>query len=473
MRRKSALSGSRGASSGAASAMKMMERPTRPPTADSVLRREKRASSTSNADLITGSPRPSNGLRLAVPSAIPDTRVEPRVAEVDQHIDHDEDHGVEQHEVLHDDDVALDHRDHERAPQPRHPERLLDRHRAAEHEAQEHAGDRDDGQQRVGQRVPHHDDPLAQSLRPRRPHEVLADDLEQTGPRHPRDIGALSEPEDEGGADHDLEVLPRALPEVDDHDRRLVAEPEQRGQHDQHAEPEARDGDEEDRQRARDAVGHAVRLERAQDADGRPTSHETNSASTPISALIGPRCAISAATVSPRKNDLPSRPAKMSPSQWTYCTGSGSLSPRSAMMRTRSAGAMCACPSTPRMATRGSPGRIRRITKMLRETPSSVTAAYTARRARYFRMLRVRRGMWGAPRGPPRQSSEPDVVPSDHVVDPEVGGRVLAVDLVVPGVVDLLVRHRDERRIGLQNVDRKSTRLNSSHSQISYAVFCL
>src|SRR2546430_13608460 len=26
---------------------------------------------------------------------------------------------------------------------------------------------------------------------------------------------------------------------------------------------------------------------------------------------------------------------------------------------------------------------------------------------------------------------------------------------------------------GLSNVDRKSTRLNSSHSQISYAVFCL
>src|SRR2546427_8297543 len=28
-------------------------------------------------------------------------------------------------------------------------------------------------------------------------------------------------------------------------------------------------------------------------------------------------------------------------------------------------------------------------------------------------------------------------------------------------------------RIGIGRVDRKSTRLNSSHSQISYAVFCL
>src|SRR3989442_8718898 len=144
MRRKSALSGSRGASSGAASAMTMMERPTRPPTADSVLRREKRASSTSNADLITGSPRPSNGLRLAVPSAVPDARVEPRVAEVDQHVDDDEDHGVEQHEVLHDDDVALDPRDDERTPEARYAERLLDRHRATQHEAEQHAGDGDD-----------------------------------------------------------------------------------------------------------------------------------------------------------------------------------------------------------------------------------------------------------------------------------------------------------------------------------------
>src|SRR2546430_11483458 len=32
---------------------------------------------------------------------------------------------------------------------------------------------------------------------------------------------------------------------------------------------------------------------------------------------------------------------------------------------------------------------------------------------------------------------------------------------------------RGEYEIGMQDQDRKSTRLNSSHSQISYAVFCL
>src|SRR2546421_5016973 len=34
-------------------------------------------------------------------------------------------------------------------------------------------------------------------------------------------------------------------------------------------------------------------------------------------------------------------------------------------------------------------------------------------------------------------------------------------------------RQRDQRRHPLQVGDRKSTRLNSSHDQISYAVFCL
>src|SRR3989449_9955660 len=102
MRRKSALSGSRGASSGAASAMKMMERPTRPPTADSVLRREKRARSPSKADLITGSPRPANGVRVAAPSTIPHKPGEPRRAAGGQDRYHAEDHAGEQHEDLRD-----------------------------------------------------------------------------------------------------------------------------------------------------------------------------------------------------------------------------------------------------------------------------------------------------------------------------------------------------------------------------------
>src|SRR2546430_13749485 len=54
------------------------------------------------------------------------------------------------------------------------------------------------------------------------------------------------------------------------------------------------------------------------------------------------------------------------------------------------------------------------------------------------------------------------VVGMDHVV--QLGPR-LGKDQCVGGAVEVLQRE--------PGVDRKSTRLNSSHSQISYAVFCL
>src|SRR3712207_8276106 len=44
----------------------------------------------------------------------------------------------------------------------------------------------------------------------------------------------------------------------------------------------------------------------------------------------------------------------------------------------------------------------------------------------------------------------------------------LAVVGAIPGRADA-----DLRRMGARRVDRKSTRLNSSHANISYAVFCL
>src|SRR5256886_7999862 len=68
-----------------------------------------------------------------------------------------------------------------------------------------------------------------------------------------------------------------------------------------------------------------------------------------------------------------------------------------------------------------------------------------------------------------------------HVLDP-VGGAGHARDLVAgtdavhdPGREGLRVRDRpeDDLQAVVQRLDRKSTRLNSSHSQISYAVFCL
>src|SRR3712207_8627239 len=57
------------------------------------------------------------------------------------------------------------------------------------------------------------------------------------------------------------------------------------------------------------------------------------------------------------------------------------------------------------------------------------------------------------------------------VVAAAVGGLT---DTVVDGVTGLLVRpHQPKELASRARRDRKSTRLNSSHAHISYAVFCL
>src|SRR5690606_41953650 len=48
---------------------------------------------------------------------------------------------------------------------------------------------------------------------------------------------------------------------------------------------------------------------------------------------------------------------------------------------------------------------------------------------------------------------------------------VLPSDLIEGNGVDVVVE--EERKVDEQEQDRKSTRLNSSHVKISYAVFCL
>src|SRR2546430_13514339 len=54
-------------------------------------------------------------------------------------------------------------------------------------------------------------------------------------------------------------------------------------------------------------------------------------------------------------------------------------------------------------------------------------------------------------------------------------GERLAPTLQIRGEREEIVTHRHPCRatVATPSVDRKSTRLNSSHSQISYAVFCL
>src|SRR6266436_193537 len=169
MWRKLVLSGSWGATHGAATAIAMMSRPTMPPAADSVLRRAKLASSR----------RMERSGEAGTGSGIADARIEPRIAQVDEKVHQHEDDRVEQDEILDHDDVALDEGGDERAAEPRNAEGLLDRHRATQHEAEEHAGNGNDRQQRIGQGVTQHHVPLLRALGAGRAHVIFSDDLEQ------------------------------------------------------------------------------------------------------------------------------------------------------------------------------------------------------------------------------------------------------------------------------------------------------
>src|SRR2546430_12321849 len=70
--------------------------------------------------------------------------------------------------------------------------------------------------------------------------------------------------------------------------------------------------------------------------------------------------------------------------------------------------------------------------------------------------------------------SDLDRVETEQQIFAEAAGLHLRVDVGVRGRDDAHVGTARARRAhALVFADRKSTRLNSSHSQISYAVFCL
>src|SRR2546427_11174601 len=86
----------------------------------------------------------------------------------------------------------------------------------------------------------------------------------------------------------------------------------------------------------------------------------------------------------------------------------------------------------------------------------------------FFFFLMIRR--------PPRSTLFPYTTLFRSVVVLDHEGQEQAVELRAPRLVQLLHlglgEHAGHQRVAMGS-DRKSTRLNSSHSQISYAVFCL
>src|SRR5690349_22775490 len=77
-------------------------------------------------------------------------------------------------------------------------------------------------------------------------------------------------------------------------------------------------------------------------------------------------------------------------------------------------------------------------------------------------------------RRPPRSTLFPYTTLFRSIELLDVGAEVLAVFEVELVLARLLDRHREHEAVLAGALgDRKSTRLNSSHVEISYAVFCL
>src|SRR2546430_4589794 len=83
-------------------------------------------------------------------------------------------------------------------------------------------------------------------------------------------------------------------------------------------------------------------------------------------------------------------------------------------------------------------------------------------------------------RRPPRSTLFPytTLFRSVQLVNKVTEGRPHIVDMIKNGEIAMVINTVEERRNAIADsrairTDRKSTRLNSSHSQISYAVFCL
>src|SRR5690606_3576446 len=87
----------------------------------------------------------------------PDPGIHARVEQVDERVDHDDEHRGHQQAALDDDEVAGEDAVDDQPAEPGDPEHGLGEHETAEHLRHLQAGDRDDRDHRVGQDVAAHD----------------------------------------------------------------------------------------------------------------------------------------------------------------------------------------------------------------------------------------------------------------------------------------------------------------------------
>src|SRR3712207_8901227 len=96
---------------------------------------------------------------------------------------------------------------------------------------------------------------------------------------------------------------------------------------------------------------------------------------------------------------------------------------------------------------------------MIRRPPRSTLFPYTT----LFRSIKIHVGSALTELG--------DEAPEDYIVHGP--NRITAMPMEVPVCYQEIAHCLDKTIAKIESADRKSTRLNSSHANISYAVFCL
>src|SRR6266850_465609 len=142
---------------------------TRPPLMAARLLRMRRRASLQNPG-----ERPR---RLGARSVVVDTGIEVGIRDVGDEVDQDEGGGDDQECALHHGIVPREDALHDEAADPRQREDRLGEHGAAEVVAELETEDGQDGDHRVPQSVPVHDEPIRQPLGARRPDIILPQDL--------------------------------------------------------------------------------------------------------------------------------------------------------------------------------------------------------------------------------------------------------------------------------------------------------
>src|SRR6266478_6327755 len=152
--------------------------------------------------------RPRLGRTPGARSARSDAGIEETIDQVDAEVDHDEEHGGQEHRALHDGVVAVVDR-LDREPSDARPRKHRFRHDgAAEQRAELQPGDGDDRDGRVLQRVLGDDQRLGQALRAGGPDVVRSQHFEHRRPGEPGDRGHGEGTERERGQDEIPPVLP-------------------------------------------------------------------------------------------------------------------------------------------------------------------------------------------------------------------------------------------------------------------------